>query len=130
MITLQDLFIMFSRLYLKFFRLLYYVSILVIFILSVVPNYDRLPDIFSLSDKLNHLAAFFVLAMLAFLSRFERAFRLDIYFLVGYAVFIEMVQFFLPARFFSFGDVVADLLGVGCFLLIREFVVQRSVGRV
>jgi VanZ family protein len=121
---------MFSRLYLNFFRPLYYLFLVVIFILAVLPDYNSLPDIFSLSDKLNHLAAFFVLALLAFLSRFERAFRMDGYFLCAYAVGIEGIQFFLPTRFFSLGDIVADLLGIGLFLLIREFVRKRGAGRV
>lgn len=112
---------MFSRLYLKFFRLLYLLAIITIFILAIVPNYDLLPEVFSLSDKLNHTAAFFVLAGLAYAARFDHAYRYQIVFLIGYAFFIEVVQYFLPTRFFSLSDVVADAAGIGLFLLLNRW---------
>ena len=105
----------------KIFRLLYLLAIITIFILAIVPNYDLLPEVFSLSDKLNHTAAFFVLALLAYTARFEHAYRFQIFFLIGYAFFIEVVQYFLPTRFFSLSDVVADAAGIGLFLLLNRW---------
>lgn len=117
---------MFLRVFLRFFRILYPIALLTIFILAVVPNYDYLPPVFSLSDKLNHLAAFFVLAGLAYGSRYNHPYRLQLYSLVGYAVVIEIIQYFLPTRFFSLSDVVADLLGVGLFLFIKGLVSKQK----
>jgi VanZ family protein len=117
---------MFLRPCLQFFRILYPLAIITFFILAVVPNYDYLPEVFSLSDKLNHLAAFFVLAALAYGSRYPHPYRFHLYFLAGYALFIEIVQYFLPNRFFSLSDVVADVLGVGLFILIKRQIEKQK----
>lgn len=78
-----------------------------------------MPEVFSLSDKLNHVAAFFVLSLLAYGSRYPHPFRYQLAFLGFYALFIECVQYFLPNRFFSLSDIVADLLGLGFMMLLR-----------
>lgn len=105
----------------KFFKVLYLLAVVTVFILAIVPDYDLLPEVFSLSDKLNHTAAFFVLAGLGYGARFKHAYRYQIVFLVGYAFFIEAVQYFLPTRFFSLSDVVADAVGIGLFLLLNRW---------
>lgn len=109
----------------KIIRILYLIALITIFILAVVPNYNYLPEVFSLSDKLNHLAAFFVLGGLAYASRYAHPYRYQLYFLAFYAVMIEAVQFFLPNRFFSLSDIAADLLGLGLFLLIKGPLARR-----
>ncbi len=67
-------------------------------------------------DKVGHFGSFFGLA---FLTHF--AFKLKwltlVTVLAAYAAFIELVQSRLPYRSASFADFVADMLGVGAFLL-------------
>jgi VanZ family protein len=74
----------------------------------------------SIYDKLNHFAAFLVLALLLDFSFPNSRFNTDkIILLIAYGVGIEVVQHYLPDRMFSFFDVGADILGlVGYGLLI------------
>ncbi len=68
-------------------------------------------------DKLNHAAAFYVLALLLDFSqprmRFGAAKGLA---LLAYGVTIEAVQYFLPYREASVGDLLADAIGVFAYL--------------
>jgi len=76
------------------------------------------PLVGSLPDKLNHFAAFAVLALLADYafpaSRFGAA---KILALAGYGVAIEAVQTLLPHRQGSLLDLVADAAGIGFYAL-------------
>lgn len=107
--------------------LLYFVTIAVIFTLAVLPTYEHLPGLFSLNDKLNHLSAFFVLALLAHISGLVDDYRYHVLFLAFFAIFIEVVQSFLPTRLFSFADMGADALGVLLFLGGRYLLLQRKL---
>ena len=74
------------------------------------------PVIFDLSDKLNHLAAFFTLALLS-----DFAFRGNSFWpakflpLLGYGLLLESIQHFLPYRDFSLLDLGTDALGMGLY---------------
>jgi len=98
--------------YLNIFRFFYFAAIVAIMLLAVLPDYDNLPELFSISDKLNHIAAFFVLALLAHLSRFRSGIKKQHIFLLIYAFLIEIIQYFLPTREFSFLDIAADVIGL------------------
>ncbi len=66
-----------------------------------------------LNDKVLHMAAFYVLAMLTDLSLPYRRYRFVIpFFLFGYGLLLEIVQLYLPFRSFSSGDIAADLAGM------------------
>ena len=72
------------------------------------------------SDKLNHLAAFLVLAgLLDFSFPREEFGGAKAGVLLGYGLFIEVVQYFLPFRQFSLLDLAADALGIAAFALLR-----------
>ena len=80
--------------------------------MAVVPSYNALPDFVSFSDLLNHAIAFMVLFILL-----ERAYpdldtskRFSLLF--GYAILIEIIQYFLPSRFAAISDVAADSVGI------------------
>ena len=71
-------------------------------------------------DKLNHLAAFFVLALLA-----EYAFpsatvsALKLLPLLGFGLLIEVLQYWVGYRYFEWLDVAADAAGIVLFWVIR-----------
>ena len=63
-------------------------------------------------DKLNHLFAFFILYIL--LNYGYKIFTLlgKIGILLIFAIQIEIVQAFIPNRYFSLLDIVADIVGI------------------
>lgn len=79
---------------------------------------------FQLPDKVNHLAAFLVLGFLIDYSFPGSGERLSWLWLakagalMGYAVGIEFVQWFLAARSFELLDMVADASGILLYLVL------------
>ena len=66
-----------------------------------------------LNDKLQHAVAFFVLAFLLDFAWPRQPWQWTKWLpLLGYGLFIEVVQFFLPFREFSLWDLAADALGL------------------
>ena len=86
----------------------------VIFLLSVLPR-AQLPET-GVSDKLEHFAAYGVLAVLAWFAvpnHDDGARRRQAMIgLVLYGIALECVQFFIPGRFFSLWDILANCGGV------------------
>lgn len=82
--------------------------------LSLAPgSYIEKISIPSVSDKLEHLAAYFVLATLGMIALPSRA--AGIYSIVGLAVMgvlIEEIQRVVPGRGFEFGDIFANVSGL------------------
>ena len=84
------------------------------------------------NDKLNHLLAFGVLAALA-----DRSFPGPgpgegwgkWASLLGYGLFIEAVQFFLPYREASGWDLLADGAGIGLYVVAVRLVARLRAGR-
>jgi VanZ family protein len=101
---------------------------LIITTLAFIPSYEPLPEIMSLSDKLNHFVAFAVLLIFTHYSRIV-GFKKLIGVLVGYALFIEVVQHFLPTRYFSLLDVVADGIGVVIGVVIVQGIKKYESSR-
>ena len=98
-------------------RVLLVLAIGVILWLALHPS----PPISGLQlDKLNHLAAFFVLALLA-----EYAFpsatvsALKLLPLLGFGLLIEVLQYWVGYRYFEWLDVAADAAGIVLFWVIR-----------
>jgi len=98
------------------FRLLFFISLIAITILAFLPDYDGLPPVVELSDLLNHTVAFTVLMILSQRSYPKLHTKTVVIALLLYALFIEIVQYFLPTRCADWRDVVAD--GVGIFLAL------------
>ncbi len=63
-------------------------------------------------DKANHFIAFFVLYILLYFSHFKFKIKTIILVLLIFAFQIEVVQYFLPNRYFSFLDILADFVGI------------------
>ena len=71
------------------------------------------PVVEDISDKANHILAFYVLALLIDFSFPNREFGLaKISVLLGYGLAIEFIQYFLPYRSASLFDVAADAVGL------------------
>lgn len=63
-------------------------------------------------DKLNHFMAFFALYILLINSYFALSVLKTFLVLFVFAVQIEIVQYFIPGREFSFFDIAADVVGM------------------
>jgi VanZ family protein len=101
-----------------FYKILFFTALAAISILAVVPNYNALPSLVTVSDIINHITAFMVLTLL-----FKSAYPLlkpylHVILLLLYGVLIEVIQHFLPARFGDFYDVVSDGVGIGIAIIL------------
>ncbi len=105
------------------FRLLLGAALIVISYLAITPL--TYPVVGEFNDKFNHLAAFYALALLADFSFPQRPFSAaKIVPLMGYGALIEIVQHFLPFRYLSLFDLMADAAGLGAYLLSLPLVRQ------
>ncbi|MES9834302.1 MAG: VanZ family protein [Candidatus Thiodiazotropha sp. LLP2] len=87
-----------------------------------------LPGVSSLNDKFSHLIAFFSLAFLADYSWPDSPWnQLKFFLLLGYGLFIEAVQAFLPYRLFSLFDLTADALGLIVYTLIAPWLMRQQL---
>lgn len=87
-------------------------------ILFLATTARHLPVVENLNDKLNHLLAFFVLAMqLDFSFPDQKSTYYPKYIaLLLYGILLECIQNFLPHRTFSLADVLADGAGIILYL--------------
>ncbi len=86
-------------------------GLIAIAMVSVLPR-EVLPEA-GISDKLGHFAAYGALALLGWLAFAEEIVRRRVMIaLVLYGAVLEGLQSFIPGRFFSIGDMIANGLGV------------------
>jgi len=91
-----------------------------ILILATTPL--EYPMVSGINDKLNHIFAFFVLALLSDFSFPDKKFFLAIFLpIMGYGVTIELIQHFLSYRMFSLFDVAADAMGIVLYKISFPF---------
>jgi len=79
-------------------------------------------------DKANHALAFFILAGFGYLSVVHRDMLVWV-FLATYGVGIELCQAYLGYRYFEFGDMLANCVGIGFFVLCRPVLLRLSLLR-
>ncbi len=92
-------------------RLLLIAALSAIFFLATTRI--EIPVVDSINDKVEHVFAFFVLALLVDQSwPRSRLNATKVFFLLGYGLAIEIVQYFLPYRTFSLWDLAADGTGI------------------
>lgn len=108
-------------------RLALAAAMLLIAWLALTPQ----PDVPGLGwDKLNHLAAFLVLAALAEIGwPGRRALPWRLALVLGYGVGIELAQALLPYRQASVLDFAADALGVGLWYGLRWALMRVRLAR-
>ncbi|RJG51673.1 VanZ family protein [Motilimonas pumila] len=79
-------------------------------------------------DKINHLAAFSSLTLIALLAFSVPASRIYLG-LLGYGITIELVQSQLPNRFASVADIAADgvgiILGAGLYWITEKWLMKK-----
>lgn len=93
-------------------------------LLAVIPTYEPLPEIVSLSDKLNHFAAFSTLYILHTLAYSTVSIRNRFTYLLLYGIGIEAVQSLLPARSASFEDIAVDTLALLSTIALHTFLIR------
>jgi VanZ family protein len=102
--------------------------ILVIAYLAVIPS--MLPAAIVVSDKLLHGLAFFVVLFLVDFSWPDSGVTpAKLSGVFAYGVLIEVVQYFLPQRDFSLADMLADVLGMGLYVLVLPLLQQLPLLR-
>ena len=108
----------------KAYKLIFFLSIFVIFYFSVVPAFT-IPNIAALSfltDKAIHFLIFLYLSSIGLLSRFEFS---NIYLLIAifsFGLLIEIIHFYHPYRYFEFADLAANSLGI----LLASLIFQKK----
>jgi len=100
-------------------KLLFWSILTAVTVLAFLPTYEPLPDVVSYSDKLNHVAAFFTLYLLHTAAFPLLSAARHSLLLIGYGIFIEVVQAFLPTRSSSVEDLVADSIGIFTAILFQ-----------
>jgi VanZ family protein len=109
---------------------LFWLALLLITFLALMPWSQELPGPFRWSDKLNHFAAFVVLSwllMAAYLLGWVRSWGL----LVAYGAGIEGIQYFLPWRSAEWADLGVDALAAMTGLTLYPLfvrIVNRTLG--
>jgi len=106
-------------------RWLFWFTLVVVSALAFMPG-DDVPPITTGWDKSNHSLAFFVLTLLAALSWPKQLWWRLALAMVGYGVFIEIVQYFVDRDADMF-DVVADSVGIlihGCIWFAAKRTLQ------
>lgn len=101
------------------FRAMFYTSLASIMFLATTTI--KIEVVESMWDKSNHFMAFFVLYVLLSLAYKELSIKMKIAFLLAYAFLIEIVQYFIPGRYFSLLDVVADSIGIAIGIVLYGF---------
>lgn len=103
-------------------RLLFLVSLAAIAWLAVTNQPYPIPA--SSNDKVNHLLAFTELALVIRLGWPALHLAIPFLLLMGFGLAIELVQYWLPHRYFSWTDLTADLTGIligfALFPVIRQ----------
>jgi len=102
-----------------FSKLIFIFLVVIISVIAFLPNYDKLPEVVSISGVINHFVAFLVLAF--FLDNgYKLTTKSAFLLLFAYGFFIEFVQYFLPNRCFELLDLVVDMSGVGVFYILKR----------
>lgn len=106
------------------FKILLYLALTAVTILAFLPSYNALPAFLSFSDLLNHTIAFIILYLLLAGAYPLLGWKNFIFLLLFYASWIEGVQYLLPTRYASWGDIAADSVG-----LLLGYLIMRITKR-
>jgi len=116
----------------KYFKILFFFTAGVVFILAMVSN-DHITLDTDYADKIKHISAFFVLSLLLnrSSSSIEKRIR-NMLALLFFGFMIEVVQYFIPSRDSDWMDIFADFIGIllfqvtYSFLKILQYFIKRT----
>lgn len=109
-----------------YFRVLLCISLVIITYLATTAL--EFVVVSSSYDKINHFAAFLVLALLLDYSFPNYRFNsVKIVSLIAYGLSLEIIQHFLPYRMFSLLDIGADITGLLAYGLLIPFIKRLPV---
>ena len=100
----------------RIFKLVTILYTALIIYLAVIPSTSQVPS----NDKLNHFFSFFLWVILLRYS-FKTGYWAMFFYSLGFALFIEAIQYPLPYRTAEYGDIVADLFGALCGMFLYFF---------
>jgi hypothetical protein len=112
-------------------RLAWFLGVAVVIVGSLLPGDSaaiRALDKLDISDKIQHFAAYMVVALLPALHERRPVVVTLAVALVGLGVLLEFGQVLSPGRDFEIGDMVADTAGV-CVGIAAGWPLRRHVGR-
>jgi len=92
------------------FKIMFSLCVIVIFYLATTTQ--EIKPLEYTWDKANHFIAFMTLYILLNLAYQSLNIKIKALMLIGYGIFIEIVQYFIPGRDFSGFDVIADSIGI------------------
>lgn len=105
------------------FRICLVLALLLIIYLATTELHH--PVLTNINDKLGHILAFVMLALLADFSFPASKFSIQkILPLLAYGIAIEILQYFIPNRMFSLLDMLADGIGILLYILIIPLLKQ------
>ena len=105
----------------KHFKLLFFTTAIIVFILATVGNDHIFLDI-PYADKIKHITAFFILSLLLNRSSSTIEHRLrNMVALLFFGFLIEVAQYFIPSRESDWMDILADFIGILLFQVSYSF---------
>ncbi|QSZ41663.1 VanZ family protein [Sulfurimonas aquatica] len=103
----------------QFFKVALFICLIAIEYLATTTVHIEVVE--NLWDKANHFIAFFTLYILLTLAYKNLSLIIKVFYLLLFGVQIEIVQYFIPERYFSFLDVVADSIGILIGVMVMLF---------
>jgi len=104
------------------FKVLFFITVIFVLYKALTPSNGTPFFDFEHADKVLHASAFFVLSFLLNRSSSNITKRIrNMLSLLAFGILIEILQSFTGYREVSFGDVIADLIGILLFQLVYSF---------
>ena len=111
----------------KLFQISFFICLFAIEYLATTTI--SIPAVENSWDKANHFIAFFVLYTLLYFAYKRYSTFLKIALLLLFAIQIEVVQYFIPNRYFSLLDVFADGIGILIAIIVlsiyNKYIIQK-----
>lgn len=101
----------------------YFSLIVILFLATTLIQFELIESIW---DKFKHSFAFFTLYILFSLSYEKQTIFSKSLLLIIYGILIECIQYFIPNRYFSFLDVVADIVGIFIGIVIYNKMYRKN----
>ena len=99
----------------KFLKTLFFLWFFIVFVLSIMPVNNKVSFNIIGLDKIVHFLLYFVCSFICFFSygieKQEKRHLFVLILCIGYGILLEIIQYFIPYRSFSFLDIIANSLG-------------------